>query len=370
MGNDVSAPNVGPDDGAGSPAAAPDGVPGAGADAGNGRSALAEVFRRYFTPLSASSLVGVIVIFLACVALWDVAWLRPYLAAGGAGLAAFLGPIPGIISPEARSKWLASIVVAAVITVGTWLATRDLEDRLDTAVDSGAAHDAFVAGVLGDLSPAGRQELFRTAPHRLWLLYNEKDEAKRDYKTMLDMAVALLAIERENGHALYFAGQAQWQLGNRAEMIRLFQHYVALAREQPEAMNGDAKACYARAHGYCAERWGWVSHLLADAYLTQALGQADADRGETLSLVLDYEMKAVTLKKWKDDHHHAGFNADRKTGSRSSCSILHTVAREQMRLGIDAAKTVQLGMENLGMSCPQWPATPAPAVSTAEGSAE
>src|ERR1700752_4404235 len=122
----------------------------------------AKLFREYFTPLSAASLLGVIAIMLACVALWDVDWLRPYLVAGGAGLAAFLGPIPGIISAEARNKWLASVVVAALITIGTWIAARDLDERLDQA----AAHEKFVLAALRDLPPQGRSSLFLVTPRK------------------------------------------------------------------------------------------------------------------------------------------------------------------------------------------------------------
>ena len=66
-------------------------------------------FEKLFTPLSAATLLAVVAMFAACVFLWEISWLRPFLAAAGSGVAAFLGPIPGIISPEARTKWLGSI---------------------------------------------------------------------------------------------------------------------------------------------------------------------------------------------------------------------------------------------------------------------
>lgn len=83
-------------------------APTAGSRGGIWDHPIAAFLTRQFSPLSAPSLLGVLIVFLVCVALWEIAWLRPYLAAGGAGLAAFLGPIPGIISPDSRSKWLAS----------------------------------------------------------------------------------------------------------------------------------------------------------------------------------------------------------------------------------------------------------------------
>lgn len=320
---------------------------------------VADVFRRYFTPLSALSLFGVIVIFVACIALWEVAWLRPFLAAGGAGLAAFLGPIPGIISPEARTKWLASVVVAAIITVGSWLAARDLSERLDLAEHDGAAaratglaHDNFTLAVLRDLPPQSRLGLFSVAPKKLWALYN----TNKDYETLLDMSLILLAVERENGHALYYAGEAYAKLGNRAQMKRMFQHYVASAEEQPDAKIGSAAACYTRAHGYCAERLGWIAHLLADASLTEAAGLADAYKPKKLSDAFAYEKRNLELTKWTPEHHNPGFDEDEGAHVRSSCAILQEVARARIRLRLDASAVIALGQAKLGDSCGAWPA--------------
>jgi hypothetical protein len=315
--------------------------------------------RRYFTPLSALSLVGVIAIFAVCFLLWEVAWLRPFLAAGGAGLAAFLGPIPGIISPEARTKWLASIIVAALITAGSWLATQDLSNRLEVAEADGLAaretnqaHDNFVLAVMRDLPPQSRIGLFSVAPRKLWALYN----TDKDYETLLDMSLMLLAVERENGHALYYAGEAYAKLGKRAQMVRMFHHYVAAADDEPDARVGSATACYSRPHGYCAERLGWISHILADLSLTEALALADAHRPQKLSDALRHEKRNLELVKWRDDHHNPGFDEDKNGAIRSSCDILMTIARERLRLRLDAAAVIKLGTEKLGDACGAWPA--------------
>ncbi len=308
--------------------------------------------RRYFTPLSALSLIGVIAIFAVCFVLWEVAWLRPLLAAGGAGLAAFLGPIPGIISPEARTKWLASVIVAALITVGSWLAARDLSDRLELAEKSGQAHDNFALAVLRDLPPQSRLGLFSVAPRKLWALYN----TDKDYATLLDMSLMLLAVDRENGHALYYAGEAHAKLGNRGQMIRMFQHYIAAAEDQPDAKIGSATACYSRPHGFCAERLGWVSHLLADVYLSEAAALSDAEKPKRLSDAYAYEKRNLELVKWTPEHHHPGFDEDEAAHVRSSCDILQTIARERIRLHLDAAAVIKLGSEKLADACGTWPA--------------
>lgn len=366
-------------------AAAP--VEGAPAGVKRGGAAALEIFGQYVSPLSALTLLGVIAIFALCVTLWDVGWLRPYLAAGGAGLAAFLGPIPGIVSPESRTKWLLSIFVAALITAGTWLATRDLEDRLDgmreaaldaeraataareataAAREADAAHDAFVTKVLIGLPPAGRKGLFESAPRKLWSVYNDK---RRDHKTpdtkdhqiVLDMALMLLEVDRENGHALYYAGEAYAKLGNFAEMIRLLQHYLASAEKYPaDAATGSADDCYKRPNGYCAERVGWVSHLLADRYLNEALTLSDGERAIKLAQAFDYEEKAVRIKKWPPEHHHPGFDTGGITPGYSSCKILLTVAGEQRRLGINPTNVIRFGQEFLTTHCGKWPDAAAP----------
>lgn len=335
--------------------------------------------RAVVSPPAALTLAGVIGIFVLCFVLWDIAWLRPYLAAGGAGLAAFLGPIPGIISPELRAKWLASIFVAAIITAGTWLATRDLEHKLDgaeqaalaaeratvraeraaaEALAADAAHDAFVTKVLIALPPAAREALFKTAPLQLWSLYNEKKKNAdaRDHQIVLDMAQMLLQVERGNGHALYYAGEANAKLGNTGETIRMLQHYLSNAKDQADAKTGEAKACYERANGFCAERTGWVAHILADINLTQALELPDGERAVKLAQAFKYEEKAVSISKWPADHHHPGFDTGGVTKGNSSCKILLTIIGERRRLNIDPAPVIAFGQALLKDNCGAWPA--------------
>jgi hypothetical protein len=38
--------------------------------------------------------------------LWHIAWHRSVLVSVGAGAVALLGPIPGLLTPESRRKWL------------------------------------------------------------------------------------------------------------------------------------------------------------------------------------------------------------------------------------------------------------------------
>ncbi len=341
-----------------------------------------EFLRRYLSPLSALTLAGVVSIFVLCAALWDIAWLRPYLAAGGAGLAAFLGPIPGIISPESRVKWLASVLVAALITAGTWLATQDLEGKLSSAegdlhsaerrvIDADRAtqaahaidqaHDAFVGKTLAELPANARDAVFITAAGHLWSLYHDKQRVLRntDHELVADMAGMLLDMQKDNGHALYYAGEANARLMRYPEMIGYFQTFLATARDEKDATNGSAEKCYARPHGYCAERVGWINHVMAEYNLSEALARPDDERGPMLAQALDYEEKAVSIVKWPPSHHHKGFDGGRMNQFNSSCKILFTIIAEYVRMGIDAAPIVAFGTNELKTACGKWPSVPA-----------
>ena len=279
--------------------------------------------------------------------------------------------------------WMISIFVAAAITAGTWLATRDLEGRLDgareaalaaeratvaareaaaSARETDAAHDAFITKVLIGLPPAARRALFETAPRQLWSVYNDKKKKAdaKDHQVVLDMAQMLLEVDRQNGHALYYAGEAYAKLGNFPEMIRMLQHYLASARQHSEAAAGEAHDCYARASGYCGERVAWVAHILADNALTEALKLSGPERAAKLAQAFDYEEKAVRTAKWPAEHHYPGFDTGGITPGYSSCKILLSVADEQRRLGIDPSPVIHFGQEFLTTHCGKWPDVAAP----------
>jgi hypothetical protein len=211
------------------------------------------------------------------------------------------------------------------------------------------------------LPPFAREALFKTAPLQLWSLYNEKKGTaeSKDHQIVLDMAQMLLEVERGNGHALYYAGEAYAKLGNMGETIRMLQHYLANAASQPDAKTGEANVCYERANGFCAERVGWVAHILADIYLTEALGLPDGERPAKLTQAFDYEKVAVSTVKWPPEHHHPGFDTGGVTKGNSSCKILLAIIGERIRLNIDPTPVIALGREFLTDKCGAWPEVPA-----------
>ena len=52
---------------------------------------------RLFDLWTVATIALVIGIFLFCAFMWNSTWFRPSLATGGAGLAALLGPFPGML---------------------------------------------------------------------------------------------------------------------------------------------------------------------------------------------------------------------------------------------------------------------------------
>lgn len=92
----------------------------------------------------------------------------------------------------------------------------------------------------------------------------------------------LLAIDPENGHAIYFLGEA-FRLRRASDSeVRFqgqFRKYVSIACKKSKRSftnKTNANACYDSGDGYCAERIAWVLHLLANSYYRDALASKDA----------------------------------------------------------------------------------------------
>jgi hypothetical protein len=309
------------------------------------------LFAAYFTPLSAATVGGVVAILIACILLWDVSWLRPYLAAFGAGAAAFLGPLSGIISPEARTKWLSCILIAGLIAVFTWLGAADLDARLDAAEARNTSYLRAFEKVLKESNGDAQDSVLKAAGSVCRHLYREKQP-----QAVLDLALLILSVRSNNGHGLYFAAEAHRDMNDKGGAVGRLQNYIAQADHEADASVGDATACYARASGFCAERTGWVLHLLANNFIDDAESLAADERQQALWDAFRQEKRNLELMKWdraqeKDALADAG-QPFRKQGTvRSSCEILRIVERELKALGQDVADVRRERLRLLGRSC-------------------
>ena len=283
---------------------------------------------RYLNLWSVLALMSVTAILLICIALWDVVSLRPVLATIGAGLAAFLGPIPGIISPEIRAKWLVTIGVSALIAAGTWFATQDLANHLQASADEVRAlqarieaHKEGFVDLLKYTTPAAEEAVFLQAGHVMRAMH----KARRPHE-VLDFALPLLQLRPYNGTALAFAGYGNRALGRLDDAKKYFENYIAYMPGVDAAKIGAQKACNERADGYCAERTGWVYHLLAAMALREAAIATGPAKLKLLQDAFEREESNVLLVKWnRPDKKDQGFNAEDEE-PLSSCDVLESIA--------------------------------------------
>lgn len=321
------------------------------------------LFAAYFTPLSAATVGVVVAILVICILLWEVTWLRPFLAAGGAGAAAFLGPLSGIISPEARTKWLSSILIAALIAVFTWFAAADLDTRLDASNEAlhlaearNASYLRAFETVLKESNGEAQDGFIMAAARMCRQLYRSKQP-----RAVLDLALLILSVRPNNGHGLYFASEAHRDMHDAGGAIGRLQNYIALADREDDASNGDAQECYARANGFCAERTGWVLHLLADNLVKDAASLTADAREQALWDAFRQEKRNLELPKWnrkadQDELADAGQPFRLQGTVRSSCEILRIVERELTALGQDVSDVRQARLRLLAKSCRDAPA--------------
>jgi len=235
--------------------------------------------------------------------LWHLHALRPYLAGFGAGLAAFLGPLPGLLSPESRGKWLISVGMAAVIGLGTWYVSDQLQrekDHVEKQRDSFSTRltiqQEFFGEVVKGLSGKERDDFLLAAGHRLAMLYPQPESGP-----ISDLAAVIVNADHENGHALYFAGEEYRSLRDQTNMRGSFQRYLAAAEHNTEAAEGDYKACYSRPSGFCGERTAYVNHLMAADYYHEALQYNGNRRVEALRTAIKYEADAVKVSRFNRD---------------------------------------------------------------------
>lgn len=291
-------------------------------------------------PLTPAVAVAVVLIVLAiCIWLWEIPWLRPFLATAGAAVAAFAGPIPALLTPELRGKWLFAVVIAACTAAGVWFATEDLQQRLEKTAAANADAAQRLDGVMAWMGDTVRQE---PAEQRgAFLLAAALSERQlyrqRRYATILDSARTVLQIDADNGHALYYAGEAYRHFGDWDNMRDMFQKFISAAAENPGSRTGDARDCYRRPDGYCRERLGFVNHLMALDSLTSASSASGGVKIDALHAAFAFERDAMT--DWP-----TGFSADGRF--LSSCDVLRQVSQGLKGLAADATNVDAVAKHN------------------------
>ncbi len=267
------------------------------------------------------TLACVILIFVLCVFLWRVSELRPFLAAGGAAVAAFAGALPGLLTPDMRGKWLFAVAISAMITAGVFFATKDQSDALETLRQQRqqltfrlSAERETIAGLIRLQDASQRDAFLLDAGRHQRALYRN-----RQYTTILDTARTMIEIDPDNGHGLYYAAEAYRHFGNWAEMRDMLTKFLAAAESIPESRTGAATACYERPRGYCNERVAYVQHLMAMEFLRASTELRGEDRFE--ALISAYRYGRADLEARPE-----GFQGDGRYPS--SCEVLRTISRQ------------------------------------------
>jgi len=88
----------------------------------------------------------------------------------------------------------------------------------------------------------------------------------------------LQRIDDNNGHAFYFSGEVRRQIGKPEDSHVFFYRYL----EEQGVLNDNyrdggtgAEICYQRPRGFCAQRSGWIHHLLANDFYKKGTTVSD-----------------------------------------------------------------------------------------------
>ena len=272
-------------------------------------------------------LLGFLLVTASSIMLWrHFHDLHPYIAGAGAALAAFLPSVYVFLTPETRGKWILSVGFACLIGLGVWYSSYLLEEEKDSLAREKLQMSARLqmqrqnfAASLGKLPATDRSNYIIITAKSFKDLY-----AQHEFENLLDLTGVLVAAEPENGHALYYQGEAQRSLQLRTDMRGSFQKYLQGAEHDPDSLVGDAHECYLRAGGYCGERTAWINHLMANDYYDQAQTNPGDAGLDSLSTALNYERHVLEIRP------HGFYHLQ---SVKSSCELMQGIATKLRELG-------------------------------------
>ena len=147
----------------------------------------------------------------------------------------------------------------------------------------------------------------------------------------------LLAIDPENGHGIYFLGEA-FRLRRASDSeVRFhgqFRKYVSVAcRKSKRSFTNktNADACYDSGDGYCAERIAWVLHLLANSYYRDALASTNAGNRQVALQTALRDADAV-LQIWGKPFVHPA------KSEQVSTAVIRDFARAELKAPVSSER--------------------------------
>ena len=118
-----------------------------------------------------------------------------------------------------------------------------------------------------------------------------KDFVRDDFINVYPIIDFMLAIDSNNGHAIYFKGEIYRLLNDNDRFLKYFQLYLdiedSVRSRLPKVTN--ARLCYETAHGYCEQRTAWISQLLANYYYKKGISESDlSKKSESLNIAMKH----------------------------------------------------------------------------------
>jgi hypothetical protein len=181
---------------------------------------------------------------------------RPLLIVAVAAVGALLPVvIPELVKASPFAGWLAAIVAAVCVAVGTLYTVAEFNrkaDEQERKVDN--YHELLLS--LKELPPAAREPLILSLAVKMRHAYGEHRPDR--YDNISDIADILLSYDPENGHGPYYKGET-YRVARQFENMRgMFNRYLATADSTPGAFEGLATEGYKRPNGYCGERTAYI----------------------------------------------------------------------------------------------------------------
>lgn len=258
---------------------------------------------------------------------------RPFMIPVGTALGALFSAVPGLIDEKVRVRWFYAMLGCLMVGLVTWYSTMDMSNQLDARRDELARLQSRYQMLSSDVrryaQASGNQIILEAAK----ILREEwrtnilaRPPAQRDFTHTDELVKLILDIDGNNGHGLYYAGEAKRKQGVIGGRHQDFDKYLEIEEHLPREEREtplDQEACYERPKGYCKQRTAWIQHLLATDYLEMGRQETDREkRRDDFQTALRRSQEALA-------NFPGGFNAD---GQGSTKAIEREASEELKKL--------------------------------------
>jgi|GEM_PF-6978596 len=234
----------------------------------------------------AIAIVGLIAIISVFSWAWRFEHLRPYSATLASAIAAAL--LASAPFAPSRFVWVLMLTGATFTGWVTWFTVFDFtkkEKQLESLKIDVATRDyrikmlqgyvkQFIALLPLNEKPDALTILGTTIDHRFQEALPGPQSPVSD-EAVSDATDIMYALDKNNGHALYFSGELDWHRHKKDNGETQFYAYLEEEqRTKPQFRKNDlATAACRNPKGFCQERTAWIHHLMANALYQKAVDQ-------------------------------------------------------------------------------------------------